>query len=291
DAPGAVEFARHNRLDIMNSRARTVDAFRRVEVSANALRSQFDVTGQAALGTDPTRDNAFRFDSSANTYRMGVRLDGPLNRLNERNTFRAAEIAYQQSRRQLLATEDAVSAAIRADLRALDISKLNFQIARQQYIAVTRQVDEAKFNLRTSNQANSNLTRDLLTSLQGLLAAKNNLINNWFDYKTAKIRLFVDLELLYLDAQGKWINEETGLEVLEQFQAPEDHTAPLNRSELPGREHGDGELESHPVAEERGIGHAAKDHRETRHSRPGERLIWQSGHRVLEPGRCWRCYS
>ncbi len=211
----AVRFAQANRLDIMNERARVVDAFRRVEVTANALQSQLDLSGQATIATDPTKDNAFRIDSSANSYRLGVRLDGPLNRLNERNAFRAAEIAYQQSRRQLLSIEDSVAAAVRADLRALDISRLNFQIARQQYVAVTRQVDEAKFNLRTSNQANSNLTRDLLTSLQGLLAAKNNLISNWIDYKTAKIRLFVDLELLYLDDRGKWINEKSGLDQLD----------------------------------------------------------------------------
>jgi hypothetical protein len=78
-------------------------------------------------------------------------------------------------------------------------------------------VDEAKINLRTTNTANSNLTRDLLTALQGLLGAKNNLISNWVDYKVSKIQLFTDLELLYLDEQGQWMNEAQGLEAVAQF--------------------------------------------------------------------------
>ncbi|HMO15335.1 MAG TPA: TolC family protein [Pirellulaceae bacterium] len=210
----AVTFAQNHRLDLMNRRGILTDSFRRVEVAANALRSQLDINGGVVVGTDPNKPNAFRFDSSANVYRVGVQFDGPLNRFNERNAYRAAQIAYQQARRQLMATEDGIANAIRADLRALRISRLNFQITRQQYIAATRQVDEAKINLLTSREANSNLTRDLLTALQGLLAAKNNLISNWVDFKVSKIRLFADLELLFLDDEGKWFNESEGLRQL-----------------------------------------------------------------------------
>ncbi len=216
----AVNFAYASRLDLMNARGRLADSYRRVEIAANALESELNVLAGANLNTDPTRDNPMRFDSSANRYQVGVQFDGPLNRLNERNAYRAAQISYQQSRRQFLATEDAIANAIRADLRALKISRLNFQIARQQYVAATRQVDEAKFNLRTTNTANSNLTRDLLTALQGLLGAKNNLISNWVDYKVAKIQLFTDLELLYLDEEGQWINEAEGLQALPATEQP-----------------------------------------------------------------------
>jgi outer membrane protein TolC len=215
DESVAIGFALENRLDLMNEQGRVMDAFRRVEVSADALQSDLDVTAAAELGTDPVKANAFRFDSSANTYRVGVEFDGPLNRFTERNAYRAAQISYQQARRDYMAASDTIGNTIRSDLRELEIQRLNFQIARQQLVAATRQVDEAQFNLRRDQQADSNLTRDLLQALQGLLDAKNNLISNWIDYKTSKITLFVDLELLYLDEQGKWINESLPLDQLD----------------------------------------------------------------------------
>ncbi|MBX3419479.1 MAG: TolC family protein [Pirellulaceae bacterium] len=210
----AIQFALGSRLDLMNRRGELVDAFRRVEIAANQLSSGLDVQSSVALGTDPNRTNAFRFDSKENVYRVGVQFDGPLNRLNERNAYRASQIAYDQSRRRFMASEDAVANSVRRNLRELQIRRLNFQIARQQYVAATRQVDEARLKLRTTSEGDSNLTRDLLTSLDQLLNVQNNIVANWVDFRLAKIRLFTELELLFLDDQGKWINEIDGLEFL-----------------------------------------------------------------------------
>lgn len=210
----AMQFARENRLDLMNAQAEVVDAFRRTEVAANALRSQLDVTAGGNLGTQADRTNPVRFDASSSSWNVGVDFDGPLNRLNERNDYRAAQVAYQQSRRRFMASEDQIANVVRTDLRDLRIQRLNFQIARQQLIAATRQVDEAQFNLRTATQSSTNLTRDLLQALQGLLNARNNLIRSWTAWKTTRIALFVDLELLYLDENGSWTNEDFDLDRL-----------------------------------------------------------------------------
>lgn len=210
----AITYAHRNRLDLMNSQATVMDAFRKVEVAADALQSDLSVKGSAELGSDPSKNNAFRFDSSANTYRVGVQFDGPLNRLNERNLFRAQQIAYQRVSRSYIADKDRVANEVRSILRQLKLRRLNFQIARQQLVAATRQVDQAQIDLRTNSSAGANLTLFLLQALQGMLDAKNNLISNWIDYRVQKMRLFVALEMLYLDEQGHWINAQTGLEEL-----------------------------------------------------------------------------
>ena len=205
----AVAYALKNRLDLKNARGQLTDAYRNVEVAADALESDLTISANATLGTD--NDNAFRFDSNANSYNVGVQFDGPLNRFNEANGYRASQIGYQASRRSLMATEDAITNQIRADLRALRISRLNFQIGRQQLISAIRQVDEAQIGLRSASDdggGDSSPTRDLLDALSGLLAAKNGLINNRIGHELARINLFVDLELLYLDDDGRWINKE-----------------------------------------------------------------------------------
>lgn len=215
----AVTFAHQNRLDLMNSKALVVDAFRRVEVAADSLESELNVTGGVALGSDANSNSPFSFDSANNQYNLGVQFDGPLNRLNERNAYRARQIEYQRVSRDFLADKDQVANEVRAVLRQLELRRLNFQIARQQVVAATRQVDQAQIALRRSSEADANLTLILLQALQGMLDAKNNLIFNWIQYRVQKMRLFTALDMLYLDENGRWLNEESGLDELARFRA------------------------------------------------------------------------
>lgn len=229
----AITFAHQNRLDLMNRKATVVDAFRRVEVAADRLQSDLSVTGGVALGSDPSKNSPVRFDSSANRYSVGVEFDGPLNRLNERNQYRASQVAYQQISREYIADRDRVANEVRSVLRQLELSRLNFQIARQQLVAATRQVESAQLELRTAQDADSNLTLFLLQALQGMLDAKNNLISNWAQYRIQKMQLFTALEMLYLDESGTWLNEDTGLDDLRNFTAVDPEYFPLHWAEAP----------------------------------------------------------
>ena len=215
----ATTFALQNRLDLMNSKALVMDAYRRVQVAADALESDLNVTGRVKIGSDANSNSPFKLDSANNEYNIGVQFDGPLNRLNERNIYRASQIQYQRASRDYIAAEDQIANEVRLVLRRLELSRVSFQIARQQVVAATRQVDQAQIDLRRSSQADSNLTLNLLLALEGLLDAKNGLIVNWVQYRIQKMRLFAALDMLYLDEDGTWINEKTGLKTLEGYVA------------------------------------------------------------------------
>ena len=210
----AITYAHRNRLDLMNTKARAMDAFRRVEVAADQLESDLDVSAGIALGSDPNTNSLFNIDSKNNQYNVGLQFDGPLNRRNERNAYRASQILYQQATRNFQAGRDQVANEVRAILRRMELSRLSFQIARQQVVVAIRQVELAQIELRQRKE-DANLTLILLQSLDGLLNAKNGLIGNWIEYRVQKMRLFVALEMLYLDEQGMWLNEDTGLEMIE----------------------------------------------------------------------------
>ena len=207
ETEAAVRIALQNRLDIMNARAAVVDAYRRVEVAADGLEGDLNLRMEAELGTDPGRINPIRFDASANRYRIGFDFDGPVTRVIERNVYRAAQIAFQQARRDFMETQDRVVADIRDDVRILDFERFSFETSRLQLLTAARQVDEAQLNLRSADQASSNLTRDLLFALQGLLASKNNLISSWVRYETARMALYRDLEVMQISPEGNWIND------------------------------------------------------------------------------------
>jgi outer membrane protein TolC len=215
----AVQVALRNRLDLMNQKAQVVDSYRGVEIAADALQSGLDFNASAQLATDPGRDNGFRLDGESSTYNVGLQLDGPLNRMSERNSYRGAQIAYQAQRRNYMAQEDAIVNGIRASYRSLTALRFNFQTTRQSLIAATRQVDEARLALRQANSGDSSLTQNLLQALNDLRNAKNGLISSWLNYETSRIGLFVDLELLLLDEEGLWINEdeELSLSSIAQF--------------------------------------------------------------------------
>jgi len=204
----AVEIALSNRLDLKNAKGFVVDAYRQVEVAADQLESDLDVTASANLQTDDDSNNAFRIDSENNEYNLGVEFDGPLNRFNERNNWRLSEINYQSNRRAYMAAEDSIVNEVRLDLRQLRANRFRFQITRQQLISVTRRVQQAQFNLRAATTGDSSLTQDLLLALADLRETKSQLIFNWIQYEISRIAVFLDLELLQLDEQGNWINEQ-----------------------------------------------------------------------------------
>ena len=127
----AVQVALENRLDLMSSKAAVVDAFRRVEVAADQLESDLNVSASADFRSDPTVDNAFRVDGDEHIYQLGLQFDGPLNRFNERNSYRASQLNYQQQRRSYMADEDAIVNSVRQNLRRLRANRAQFMIARQ----------------------------------------------------------------------------------------------------------------------------------------------------------------
>ncbi len=199
----ATAFARDNRLDLMNERGRVVDAWREVAVTADALRAGLNVTAKASVTTPPGGTNPVDFRASASDYNVGLTFDSPLNRMVERNAYRASQIAYERERRSFMALDDGIQASIRQDLRLLENERANFSIARQSLISAARQVEAARDRLLLADKAaDTTITQDVLTALTALLNAKETLIRSWINYETDRIQLQLDMEALQLDDRG-----------------------------------------------------------------------------------------
>ncbi|MFL5245807.1 MAG: TolC family protein [Gemmataceae bacterium] len=204
----ATNYAFSHRLDLMNQRGRVVDAWRQIAVAANLLRPGLNLTVNANVSTPPGGDSIFDFRSSSSSYSAGVAFDSPLNRKVEENNYRTSQINYQQARRNFMALEDQISAAIRFDLRSLQTEQVNFEIARQSLISAAQQVEAAEYRLlQSANAADTTITLDNLRALDDLLRAKTTLISSWINYRTDRVQLFLDMEALQLDDRG-FPNEE-----------------------------------------------------------------------------------
>lgn len=210
-----------NRLDLMNERARLVDAWRQIALFANALMGVLNVEYRLDSFTPAGQAKPFAFGGSRNSNQLFINGELPLVRIAERNNYRAALIAYQRQRRALMNAEDVAVQQVRLDLRQLRILAENYKIQQRQvelaYLTVESSLDTFRAPPQPSPQgvtAASNvavsaasLTQQLLSAQQSLPRAQNALLSVWINYLATRLQLYRDLELMQIDSRGVWIDE------------------------------------------------------------------------------------
>lgn len=212
----AVQTGLENRVDLMNQRARVMDARRQMEVLWNTLRSQVDVVVAGdirtpGLGAGSTKPFAFRSDQSS--YRVGLNVTAPLDQVAQRNNYRASLINYQQARRAYMQAEDQVKLDIRQAWRQLTVIRQTFEIARKNVRLAAMQYDQAVERTlapATTGQGgnqSSNNGLNLLQALSSVLSAQNDLIQAWADYEANRLNIHRDMGIMQLDERGVWIDD------------------------------------------------------------------------------------
>jgi hypothetical protein len=204
-----------NRFDLMNARAQVVDAWRQITVTANSLQGVFDIRYDLNSTTPPGGNNPVAFSGDRTSHQLTFRADLPLVRRAERNNYRAALVAYQRQRRTLMAFEDNIANDVRSDIRQLRTLAELYRIQQRSVELGYAQVDNAEAILfappvpGAGSDAGSAaaLTQQVLQAQSGLLSAQNTLYAHWVNYLIARMRLYLDLELMTLDDRGVWSDE------------------------------------------------------------------------------------
>ncbi len=202
----AFRIARCFRRDLMNARATLVDRWRRIEFFADELESRLDlVVDGGFLGVD---NDPFRFSSSNGVLRAGFRFDAPIVRLAERNDYRQALIDYQQARRDYYLFRDEIHANLRQILRELDLSKILFELSRQNIQVAIEQVDLAQLSLEdpSATELGATTARDLTSAILSLQNALNRYVSVWVDYEALRRSLDFDLGTFQLGPDMSWID-------------------------------------------------------------------------------------
>jgi len=210
DPPTALEYARNNRLDWMNARANLVDVWRKIEFTANTLRSDFDIVVDGSLATRP--DNVLEFDGDESRLRFGARFDTPTARLAERNAYRTALIEYQRARRDYMLFSDRISQSLRNTLRTITLSEINLEVRRVAVQVAIAQVDIARLKLNPPLRPNQpsrtspTAARDLVSALTDLLDAQNDFLNVWVANQVLRVLLDFEMGTMELDPSGVWVD-------------------------------------------------------------------------------------
>ena len=203
----AIQIALGNRLDLQNSLANVTDAWRNVEVDANQLQGFLNFIYNGNFAGSPNHNGLFRFDAGNTVQTFGLQFDAPINRRVERNQYRADQIQYQRARRAYMQNRDLVVQQIRLDMRNLVLWQRTFEVNREQILSAATQLESSEEEVRVPVDVNPAATLNLLQALSAVLTARNSLISTWVSYETARLSLYRDFDLMDIDANGVWTNE------------------------------------------------------------------------------------
>ncbi len=216
----AVRTALTNRMDLMNTRAQVVDAWRQLCVTANALLGVLNPQFTMDSITPPTGSNPLAFSKSQTNAELSLNAQLPLVRITQRNVYRAALINYQRARRNLINLEDGIAAQVRFDVRQLHLFAENYKIQQKVIQSLYSQVESAlevivapadPDSLKTTGTAgNANaaaLTSQYLGVLGQLNGAQTKMYDYWLSIEATRIQLYSDLDRLILDSRGVWTDE------------------------------------------------------------------------------------
>lgn len=195
-------IALDHRLPLLNAIDQFEDAKRKVRVAANDLKADLGIFATASVDSEePTNYDQFDFDEVRTS--VGLQLDLPLDRLRERNNYRATLIQFETELRFLALTLDALRSLIDQNLRELERLHQNYLIQTNAVALAERQVSGARLSIESGNA----IYRDLEEAQDDLIAAQNAQTAALVDYLQARLNLLLELGVLNTDTNRFWLTE------------------------------------------------------------------------------------
>jgi outer membrane protein TolC len=188
-----------NRLDYLNEKERLEDSDRSLAIARDALRGSLGLD----LGYDVVSDAEATFADQrpeGHTWSAGLVYDLPLDRLAERNAYRAAEIAHTRSLRDFDEFQDTLVVDLRTRFRSLERIEQSLDIQRESIRDEERNLVIAQ--LLFDRGENSN--RDVVEAQESLLEAQNSLVREQVNYEIERLNLLRDMGILFIDELGMW---------------------------------------------------------------------------------------
>lgn len=201
----AIALALKNRPDLQVRIGNVFDAQRRVRVAANALEAGLTLTGQAvgggrrnSVGSARSEDVGIRSDTGV--YTGSLLLDLPLDRVAERNAYRATLLNLAGATRDQQQLEDQIKADVRSDLADLLLGSEQIRIQAMSVAVAQKRVDSTNLFL----DAGRAQIRDVLDAQDSLVQAQNDLTTALISYRLAELSLQRDIGVLEVNSDGLW---------------------------------------------------------------------------------------
>ncbi|MBN2844081.1 MAG: TolC family protein, partial [Sedimentisphaerales bacterium] len=193
----AIELAMDQRLDMLNAIDSTLDAERKAEVAADAIRAELNLVGNASSQRRLSPSSA---RGTENNYSLGLEMDLPLDRLAEKNAYRKAVIDIERAQRYQQEIRDIITTDIKKGYRKLEESREKYhnEISGLSLAQKRSTNTEALLKYGRAN------TRDLLDAREDYLDARNEVNKATIEYALANLEILRDSGIIKIKSDSSW---------------------------------------------------------------------------------------
>ncbi len=195
----AVSQALVTRLDLQTVRDGVEDAERKIVVAEDGLEGDVDLVASIGYDSDPARRQSARIEFNKGIYAIGLEIDLPIDRLEERNALRRTQISRERAVRAATLLEDQVTLQVRQAHRGLEEARQSYDIQRRSVELAERRVESTQLLLQ-AGRANQ---RDVLEAQRALVSARNALTRALVDHTITELEFRRDVGTLVVDAEGQ----------------------------------------------------------------------------------------
>lgn len=188
------------RLDLKTSANRVEDAERDVRVARNRLLPDVNLFAEAStqeievrLGGDQETASETREEA-----RAGIRFEIPMDRRDERDAIRLAQLDLDQAQRRWKGTDEEVRIDVFSNVSQLNNFRRNVEIEKENNRIALRRVDNAVFRFKSGELSN----RDVVEAENELLDARNALVAALIAHELERLTLLRNMGLLDVSDGG-----------------------------------------------------------------------------------------
>ena len=192
-----------NRLPLFNQIDRFEDNKRQVAIAANQLKADLNIIGSSSLNSDGGPTDYADFDFKNVRTSVGLQLNLPLDRLRERNDYRATLINFESATRTLGQNFDELRNLLDRRIRELEQFRQSYQIQQNAVVLAKNRVEGNQLRLK----AGTVIFRRLSESQDALISTQNAETRALVDYLGARLNLLIDLGVLQSDQKRYWLKE------------------------------------------------------------------------------------
>ena len=202
DADAAFRFAVLKQLQVVTAIDQFEDSKRKVRLAADRLKADLNLFADASLASEPPTDYT-RFDPDNIRAGVGISLDLPIDRLPERNNYRATLVSFETELRNLTLTLDNLKENIERGLRTLRQRRQNYEIQKSALEVANRRVESTTLNMEAGRVE----VRDLVEAQDAQINAQNALTAALVDYQEARLQLMLDIGAINTDEPRFWLRD------------------------------------------------------------------------------------
>lgn len=202
DNEAAYRQAVEKQMQILNAIDRFEDYQRKVRVAANGLKTGLNFSADASYDASSITDYT-QFDPNKIRAGVGLQLDLPLNRQDERNTYRATLVSFESELRNLTLTLDNLRDSIERGMRTLEQRRQNYYIQKNALELANRRVESINMLLDAGRAE----VRDLVDSQDAQISAQNAVTSAVVDYQVTRLQLMLDIGALETERPKFWLQD------------------------------------------------------------------------------------